>query len=84
MPHVVTNACTKCTSCVVACPVDAFRGDADMLVIDPEVCIDCGACTAECPVQAIYAAEDIPENGKPFIEINAQKAKECPIINEKK
>ena len=86
MAHVVTEPCIKCkyTDCVVVCPVDAYREDAEMLVIDPDVCIDCGACVPECPVQAIYAEEDVPEKWKSFIQLNAEKAKVLPVITEKK
>ncbi|HXF50982.1 MAG TPA: ferredoxin, partial [Dehalococcoidia bacterium] len=31
----------------------------------------CGACEPACPVSAIYAEDDVPENLKPYIEINA-------------
>ena len=86
MPHVVTEPCLKCkyTDCVAVCPVDSFREDAEMLYIDPEVCIDCGACIPECPVQAIFADADVPEQYKSFIALNAAKAKELPVINQKK
>ena len=86
MAHVVTKACEKCkyTDCVTVCPVDAFHEDAEMLVIDPEVCIDCGACVPECPVQAIFMEDDVPEDMKSYIELNAKKAGELPSITEKK
>jgi ferredoxin len=84
MPHVVTQPCVKCkhTGCVTVCPVDSFREDTQMLVIDPEVCIDCGACVPECPVQAIFAGEEVPEKWKIFIQQNAERAPKLPIINE--
>ncbi len=76
MAYVITEACigTKDRSCVDVCPVDCIHdeGDADrMLYIDPDECIDCGACEPACPVSAIYAEDDVPENLKPYIEINA-------------
>jgi len=55
-----------------------------MLVIDPEVCIDCGACIPECPVQAIYVQEDVPEKWKSYVQLNADKAKNLPVLTEKK
>jgi ferredoxin len=55
-----------------------------MLVIDPEVCIDCGACIPECPVQAIYVEEDVPDQWKSYIQLNAEKSKDLPVITEKK
>lgn len=42
------------------------------LFIHPEECIDCGACEPECPVEAIFAEEDVPEEWKNFIGLNAQ------------
>jgi ferredoxin len=32
---------------------------------------DCGACEPACPVTAIFAEDDVPDNEKPYIEINA-------------
>jgi len=86
MAHVVTEPCVKCkyTDCVTVCPVDCFHEDAEMLVIDPEVCIDCGACIPECPVQAIFTEDDVTEDQKKWIEINAEKSQELPVITEKK
>lgn len=86
MANVVCEPCIKCknTNCVAVCPVEAFREDKEMVVIDPAVCIDCGACTPECPVQAIYAESDVPEKWKSFIKLNAEKATSLPVINQKK
>ena len=42
------------------------------LFIHPEECIDCGACEPECPVEAIFAEEEVPEEWKEFITINAE------------
>ena len=36
-----------------------------------EDCINCGACEPACPVTAIFAEEDVPEEEKPFIEVDA-------------
>jgi Fe-S-cluster-containing hydrogenase component 2 len=48
------------------------EGDADQLLyIDPDECIDCGACEPACPVSAIFAEDDVPDNLKKFISINA-------------
>lgn len=86
MAHVVTQACVKCkyTDCVTVCPVDCFHEDELFLVINPEVCIDCGACIPECPVQAIYTEDDVPEDQKEWIQINADKSQELPVLTEKK
>ena len=74
MTHIVTESCIKCryTDCVDVCPVDCFRKGPNFLVIDPDECIDCAVCIPECPVEAIYAEEDVPEDQREFIEINAE------------
>ena len=82
MTHIVTESCIKCryTDCVDVCPVDCFRKGPNFLVIDPEECIDCAVCIPECPVEAIYAEEDVPEDQREFIEINAELSKVWPSI----
>ena len=55
-----------------------------MLYIDPNDCIDCGACVSECPVGAIYHEDDVPEQGRDFIALNAEMAPISPAITEKK
>ena len=86
MAYVVTEPCLnkKYADCVVVCPVDCFHEDAEMLVIDPEICIDCAACVSECPVQAIYSESDVPEKWKHYVQLNAQKAPNLPVITQKK
>jgi ferredoxin len=77
MTYVVTESCIKCkyTDCVDVCPVDCFREGPNMLVIDPDECIDCTLCVAECPVEAIFAEDDVPEDQRDFIALNAELAK---------
>ena len=53
-------------------------------VIDPDECIDCAVCIPECPEAAIYAEEDVPEDQKEFIELNAELAREWPSITHRK
>ncbi len=86
MAYVVTENCIKCkyTDCVDVCPVDAFREGPNALAIDPDECIDCTLCVAECPVEAIYAEEDVPEDQRAFIELNAELVKIWPVIAERK
>ena len=76
MTYVITEACigTKDRSCVDVCPVDCIHDEGDddkILYIDPDECIDCGACEPACPVNAIFAEDDVPDNLKPYVEINA-------------
>ncbi len=76
MAYVITESCIKCkyTDCVDVCPVDCFREGPNFLIIDPEECIDCTLCVAECPVKAIYAEDEVPEDQKVFISLNAELA----------
>jgi ferredoxin len=82
MTHVVMESCIRCryTDCVDVCPVDCFRIGPNFIVIDPDECIDCAVCIPECPVGAIVAEEDVPENQKQFIDLNAELAKKWPSI----
>ena len=86
MTYVVTESCIKCkyTDCVDVCPVDCFHEGPNMLVIDPDECIDCTLCVAECPVEAIFAEDDVPENQRVFLKLNAELAKAWPVLTEKK
>jgi NAD-dependent dihydropyrimidine dehydrogenase PreA subunit len=79
--YVITDACngTKDRSCVDVCPVDCIHPTSseeesadEMLYINPDECIDCGACEPACPVTAIFAEDDVPDNMKPYIQINVQ------------
>jgi ferredoxin len=85
MTHVVTENCIKCkyTDCVDVCPVDCFHEGPNCLVIDPDECIDCTLCVAECPASAIFAEEDVPDNQRHFIELNAELCKRWPPIAER-
>lgn len=86
MAYVVTENCILCkyTDCVEVCPVDCFHEGPNFLVIDPDECIDCTLCVPECPVNAIFAEDDVPEDQKHFIALNAELAKKWPVITEKK
>jgi ferredoxin len=81
MAYVITQPCinTKDTACVEVCPVECIhpgKSEAQypevvQLYIDPDACIDCGACQPECPVSAIFPADEVPDDAKKFIEMNA-------------
>ncbi len=85
MTYVVSESCIKCkyTDCVEVCPVDCFHAGPNFLVIDPDECIDCTLCVAECPVEAIYAEDDLPEDQRHFIALNAELSKTWKVIVEK-
>ena len=86
MTFVVTEACIKCkyTDCVEVCPVDCFHEGPNFLVIDPEECIDCTLCEPECPAQAIFSEDDVPDHQRNFLAINAELAKQWPVIAARK
>jgi ferredoxin len=83
--HVVAEPCSGCkyTDCVVVCPVECFYEGEKMLYIHPEECIDCEACVPECPVEAIFHEDNLPEEWKHYIEINAVESEKCEVITEK-
>lgn len=86
MAFVVTQPCFGCkfTDCVVVCPCECFHEGEQMLYIDPESCIDCEACAAECPVEAIFYEDNVPEEWREFVALNAEMAPRCPGITEKR
>lgn len=86
MTFVVTENCIRCkyTSCVEVCPVDCFREGPNFLVIDPDECIDCALCEPECPANAISSEDDLNENQKQFLSLNAELSKQWPVINRTK
>ncbi len=86
MTYVVADACVKCkyTDCVDVCPVDCFHEGPNFLAIDPDECIDCTLCVAECPVEAIFAEDDVPDDQREYIALNAELAKLWKTIVESK
>ena len=81
MTYVVTDPCIKCkyTTCVEVCPVDCFKEDDLMLIIDPDECIDCGVCVDECPVGAIKPEAD---ELLFWLELARAKSKDLPYITK--
>lgn len=86
MTFVVTENCIKCkyTDCVEVCPVDCFHEGPNFLVIDPDECIDCTLCEPECPAEAIVSEEELPAGQEHFKQLNADLAKNWPVITERK
>ncbi|MBL4622743.1 MAG: ferredoxin family protein [Immundisolibacteraceae bacterium] len=84
MTFVVTENCILCkyTDCVEVCPVDCFHEGPNFLVIDPEECIDCTLCVPECPAEAIFDEEDLPDDQRKFLQINADLSQSWPVITE--
>src|SRR6185437_7908517 len=48
-----------------------------------DVCIDCTLCVAECPVFAIFPEMDVPKGQEKYLAINAELAKQWPVIASK-
>ncbi len=89
MTYVVKEECINCQhmDCVKVCPTDCFRKGENMLVIFPADCIDCGLCVPECPIDAIAgpmdAADDLTDNQRYWLELNAKYAGIWPEITQK-
>ena len=47
-------------------------------------CIDCTLCEPECPAEAIFAEDDLPAGQEHFIQLNADLARDWPVIAEQK
>ena len=86
MTFVVIDKCIKCkyTDCVEVCPVDCFHEGPNMLVIDPEECIDCTLCEPECPVEAILSEDDLTDDQREWLSLNAELSRDWPVLTEKK
>jgi ferredoxin len=86
MTYVVAEGCILCkhTDCVDVCPVDCFVEGPNFLAIDPDGCIDCAVCVPECPENAIFAEDDVPDDQKQFIAINAELSKIWKPITKSK
>ena len=76
MAYVICEPCIDVMdkSCVEVCPVDCIHYEEGVdrkLYIDPDECIDCGACEPVCPVTAIFAEDDVHDQWKEYIELDA-------------
>lgn len=87
MTYVITQNCCNDASCVQACPVGCIHPTpaepgylaAEMLYIDPDACIDCAACVDACPVNAVYAEDELPEDFRAYLTINAEYYQGSPV-----
>ncbi|MEV4154939.1 FAD-dependent oxidoreductase [Nocardia salmonicida] len=87
MTYVITQPCCNDASCVQACPVGCIHPTpsepdyrtAEMLYIDPRSCIDCAACVDACPVDAVYAEDELPQDLRVYLDINADYYRTRPV-----
>ncbi len=86
MTHVVCEPCFGCkyTDCVVVCPVECFYEGEKILYIHRMSASTAKPACPSVPVEAIFHEDNVPEEWKPFIELNAEMAPQCPVITEKK
>jgi NAD-dependent dihydropyrimidine dehydrogenase PreA subunit len=85
MTYVITDPCIDVLdkSCVEVCPVDCIHEEEGVdrkLYIDPDECIDCGACEPVCPVTAIFAEDDVPDEQKEYVELDAKWYKDPEAV----
>jgi len=85
MTIIVTENCQRCrfTECISVCPVACFHADDEMVYIDNDNCIDCRACIPVCPVKAIFAEDDLREDQRHWVQINAEKSRVLPVLDQK-
>jgi ferredoxin len=55
-----------------------------MLFINPDCCTECEACALECPTHAIFHDDNVPDQWKEYIALNAEMSQTCPVITEPK
>jgi ferredoxin len=80
MAYVITDKCIKDLLCADVCPTDCIHPKKDepgfeevkQIYVDPAGCIDCGACVPVCTSDSIFAVDDLPEDLKQFVDINAK------------
>ena len=73
MTFVIMSPCigVKDGTCVDVCPVDCIYEGETMFYIHPEDCIACALCETVCPVDAIRHVDEVPDEEKEYIAINA-------------
>jgi len=80
MAYAITDTCIKDVLCVDVCPTDCIHPKKDeptfeaatQLYVDPVGCIDCGACVPVCPSESIMPVDDLKEEQKQFVDVNAK------------
>jgi ferredoxin len=74
MPYVITEPCVDVhdRACMEECPVDCIYDGLRKGYIQPDECVECGACVPVCPVQAIYEVGDVPDEWRPYVDVDRE------------
>ncbi len=75
MTYVIAEPCIgeKNGACVDVCPAGCIHTtpEAPQNYLDPAVCIECEQCVLVCPVDAVFLDNELPEEWRSFIDVNA-------------
>lgn len=77
-PPKTTDACTKCGTCVVRCPMGIIDADDPANIADG--CISCHACEKSCPENAKYFDDDHTAMVVNFLESKFMARKEPELF----
>jgi ferredoxin len=58
--------------CIHPTPDEPAFVESDQVFIDPDECIDCDACVEACPVDAVVPEDQVPDEHRHFVALNAQ------------
>ena len=74
MAYVITEPCVDVhdRACVDECPVDCIYDGIRKGYIHPDECVDCGACEPVCPVTAIFHVDDVPDQWRPYVDVDRE------------
>jgi NAD-dependent dihydropyrimidine dehydrogenase PreA subunit len=65
------HSCVEVFDCIHPTSDEPGFADVEQLYIDPTECIDCDACVKACPVDACYAEDQVPDQWRRYVQMNA-------------